>query len=892
VTPEHWKRVGELFEAALEHEPAARAEFLARAAAGDAAIADEVFRLLASDKNAGTFLSTPPGLDPLAESAERVTLPAERGPGDGSATLGHFEIGRRIGGGGMGVVFEARDTVLGRTVAVKLVRPGSSDEKARARLLREAQTLARLKHPNVVTVFEVGTAGEEIFIAMELVEGGTLREWMREPRDWREVVDLFLAVGRGLAAAHALGFVHRDVKPSNIFLDRDGTPKIGDFGLVSSPSVPEGDRDQSGRSVLEIRVTTSMFGTPAYMSPEQLQGGRADARADQFAYCVSLHEALTGKLPGRDGEALPMPRRLRPILARGLAPSAEARYPSMDALLADLLRVRRGHARAWLAMGVAAAMVAIGAGAFAVARSRPACIGAERAWGDLWSTPYREPARVAFGSSAAEFARVDSALQALRRAWIEMRTDACLATHVRGEQSEALLDLRVQCLDDRRREVEALARLFQSAKPAVVAHADDAIDNLTPLSRCADARALTSRLAPPSDAEGRARVEEAKGLIARAKALLDTGGSAAALPIAEQAVNAAQRASYKPVEAEALLLRAQALRPQLRYDEATASAHAASAAAIEGHDDGAAADAFTLLLMLQGYDQGRAAGEVWSQYARAAIARLGGDDLREGDLEDRLANIYMNDLEHLELSRSHRLKALALFRKAGAPEEKIAYVEAQQATAEAMMGHLEESERLLQNAIDVQARHGRVNAGQWMNLGEILILAERPQEAQQAIERGLEVFQRENGRRSSYAVHHLAWALRESGRLEEALRLDREALDDFEKQGVAAYWMLLPLSGLGEDLIRLGRPREAIAPLERAVRLSAENKIKALEAGLAQFALARALWESGADRNRARAVATDAREVFRGPAQKYGSFYARRLGEVERWLADRTLTAR
>src|SRR5262249_44291562 len=287
-----------------------------------------------------------------------------------------------------------------------------------------------------------------------------------------------------------------------------------------------------------------------------------------------------------------------------------------------------------------------------------------------------------------------------------------------------------------------------------------------------------------------------------------------------------------------LLLRAQALRPQLRYEEATASAHAASVAAIEGHDDGGAADAFAVLLILQGYDRGgRAAGELWAQYARAAIARLGGDDLREADLEDRLANVYMNDLEHLELSRSHRLKALALFRKAGASEEKIASVEAYQATAEAMMGHLEESARLLQNAIDVQARHGRVSGGQLMNLGEILILAERPREARQPIERGLEVFQRQNSQRSPYAAHHLAWALRESGRLKEALRLDREALDGFEKQGVAAYWLLLPLTGLGEDLILLGRPREAIAPLERAVRLSAENKIKALEAGTAQFAL-------------------------------------------------------
>jgi tetratricopeptide (TPR) repeat protein len=825
------------------------------------------------------------------EPVERVTLPDGGGDAGGIATLGHFEIGRRLGGGGMGVVFEARDTVLDRTVAIKLVRAGASGEKARARLLREAQALARLKHPNVVTVFEVGTAGEEIFIAMELVAGATLREWMREAHGWREVVDLFLAIGRGLAAAHALGLVHRDVKPSNIFLDRDGTPKIGDFGLVSSAGATEDEHDESGRnSALESNITTTgnVLGTPAYMSPEQVQGRRADARGDQFAFCVSLHEALTGKLPGKQGDGRPMPPRLRPIVARGIAPSAEARYPSMAALLAELARARRGHVREWLTLGLGAAMVAIAAGAWAIARSSAAdpCTGAEQAWGDLWSAPRREATRAAFASSPAEFARVDSSLQALSGAWIAMRAAACLATRARGEQSEALLDLRVQCLDDRRSEAQALERIFQSATPVVVAHASEAIDKLTPLSRCADARALTSRLAPPADAAGRARVEEAKRLVARTKALLDTLEFAAALPVAEAAVRAAEGALYKPVEAEALFLRGQLLRLQLRRDEATSSAHAAAVAAVEGHDDGIAADAFTLLVILGVEQDGLAAAELWSRYARAALVRLGGEDRREAELEAKLANVYLNDSAHLDLSLSHRLRALELFRKAGAPEYTIASVEGHLGSTEALMGHLEEGIRLLQHAVDIQTRLDRVDGAQWLNLGEMLLLAERPREGQQAVERGLEIFQRQSGQRAPFGVHHLAWALRESGQLEEALRLDGEALDRFEKEHAAAYWLLLPLSGLGEDLIRLGRPREAIPPLERAVRLSAENKINALEVGMAQFALARALWDSGADRKRARALAAEARESFRGPAQKYGSYYARHLAEVERWLGS------
>jgi serine/threonine protein kinase len=153
------------------------------------------------------------------------------GDADGAASvvptkLGHFEIVGRLGAGGMGLVFEGRDALLDRRVALKLIHPSVSGHIAPARLLREAQALARLSHPNVVTVFEVGMVGDNPFIAMELVEGTTLEQWMREKRDWRDVLDMFIAIGRGLAAVHALGLVHRDFKPSNVLVDKAGVPKL------------------------------------------------------------------------------------------------------------------------------------------------------------------------------------------------------------------------------------------------------------------------------------------------------------------------------------------------------------------------------------------------------------------------------------------------------------------------------------------------------------------------------------------------------------------------------------------------------------------------------------------------------------------------------------------
>jgi len=278
--------------------------------------------------------------------------------------LADFEIVRLLGGGGMGVVFEGRN-VLGQRVALKFRRQGAMpSDDARARLLREAHAMARLRHPNIVAFVEVGTAGDEVFIAMELVDGGTLRVWMREPHEWRDVVDMFIAFGRGLATAHAFGLVHRDVNPSNVFLDRDGTPKLGDFGIAFTRG---DDLDAHDPSVSDLTATTtltspgSVLGTPPYMAPEQSLGGRADARSDQYAFCVSLHEALTGTYPEPGEVSTAVPRLLRPTLLRGLATSPQARFPSMNALFAALCRARRGRSRIVRAANDAATTLRYGA---------------------------------------------------------------------------------------------------------------------------------------------------------------------------------------------------------------------------------------------------------------------------------------------------------------------------------------------------------------------------------------------------------------------------------------------------------------------------------------------------------------------------------------------------
>jgi len=278
----------------------------------------------------------------------RVRIPgaAEPREDDAPPVLVEFEIGRRLGGGGMGVVYEARHVLLQRPVALKFLhRALTGSKRARARLLHEAQLLARLRHPNVVTLFGVGAAGQEPFLEMELVENGTLDDWIGEPHAWQEVAEVFLAVGRGLQAVHELGIVHRDVKPTNVLVARDGTPKLGDFGLavadVDRADTRPWDEALPSSRRRTLTITDGVVGTPAYMAPEQASGAPIDARADQFAFCASLHEVLTGRLPGEPGGERRVPRALRPILARGLAAEPEVRFPTMATLLDALARARR-----------------------------------------------------------------------------------------------------------------------------------------------------------------------------------------------------------------------------------------------------------------------------------------------------------------------------------------------------------------------------------------------------------------------------------------------------------------------------------------------------------------------------------------------------------------------
>ncbi|HSS02135.1 MAG TPA: protein kinase, partial [Kofleriaceae bacterium] len=303
--------------------------------------------------------------------------------------LGKYRLDRLLGAGGMGMVWAARDVDLDRSVALKVLRSSlDGNETARLRLVREARAMARLHHPNVVAIFDACTLEGRDVIAMELFDGETMAAWLtrQPPRD--AVVAAILAAGRGLAVAHAAGMIHRDFKPHNVLIDQHGRVVVTDFGLARSiadggaASKPSTDPRPMGSLDSVLTVPGTMLGTPAYMAPEQLSGGASDARADQFAFSATAWEALAGLRPFGGMTAVELfaahaepprvaervPRRLRWILARGLAMHPSERWPSVDAMLDAMTRAWRRPRRIALALAAAAAVAAIAVGGLALHR--------------------------------------------------------------------------------------------------------------------------------------------------------------------------------------------------------------------------------------------------------------------------------------------------------------------------------------------------------------------------------------------------------------------------------------------------------------------------------------------------------------------------------------------
>jgi serine/threonine-protein kinase len=617
--------------------------------------------------------------------------------------LGRYIILDRLGGGGMGDVYAAYDPELDRKLAIKLLHPeAAATVEGPAMLIREAQAMARLQHPNVVAVYDIGTFQLQLFVAMELLDGMTLSRWLEQrPRSVGEVLDVFVPAGRALAAAHAAGIVHRDFKPDNVMITSDGRVRVLDFGLARaagggglpraapSPAEPRGVAVERGTDGVLTR-TGALVGTPSHMSPEQWRKQPADARSDQFSYCVALWEALFGARPFQAqtlpelgtrvlaGELPPVdsdgkvPAWLREVVARGLRVDAAARHPSMDALLAALgsdpeARRRKRWRVASFAAGL---MVLAGMVAFAAAARAPTalrqCEAAARRVDAVWNDAARARVRSAFRATGRSYAaataqRIDELLDRYAARWGGARIEACAATRLRGEQSERLMDLRTACLDRRLGELGALVEVFAAGVDVeVLDKAAAAASQLISVDGCADTQALAATVPPPEAPALRRDVARLRDRLAQANALAQAGKLAAALTATQGIAVDAEPLAYPDVRAEALLQRGELEEETGSWKAAEETLTAALRYAATAHDDLLLARTWHELIYLVGNDEQRAADALlMATAADAAIVRAGDPAEVRAALESDLSAIFAVQRRVRE-SVEHAERALAI----------------------------------------------------------------------------------------------------------------------------------------------------------------------------------------------------------------------------------------
>jgi len=574
-------------------------------------------------------------LDGCAECRAVVVAVSADEPGATTAPLriGRYLVERPIGAGAMGLVFRARDAELDRAVALKLLRrslDSDDDERLEQRLLGEARALAKLAHPNVVAVFEVARHDGELYLVMELIEGPTLSAWLlAAARTTDEVLAMFAQAGRGLAAAHAAGIVHRDVKLDNVLVGADGRARITDFGLATGalagplPAVHGDD--------IALTMTGALAGTPAYMAPEVLRGGDATPQSDQFGFAVALWCGLCGARPFHgdsvdallraieiDDPRLPPGRRIdarvRAVVARGLATDPAARWPSVAAMLDALERARPGRRTRTIAIAGAVAVIAAGAAAAAVTRDHrgPTCATD----GAVWTPAAAAKVQAALRAAAPELAATATTAVADAVARWQARWDhERLATCRQGGEVEAA---RGGCLDLQRRQVESTVALLGEATGAV---AEDAI---VTADRLPDPRACVRAAGTPvTDRSAAARALAAR--LADARALHHVGRFADAATACAAIVAAATAGGHAGVRLDALLLLAESQSDDGERKAALTTFDQATTLAIARGDDHALAEALVHLVSVHANGGELAAHELALGLATAALARAGGD---------------------------------------------------------------------------------------------------------------------------------------------------------------------------------------------------------------------------------------------------------------------------
>ncbi|HEX3695170.1 MAG TPA: serine/threonine-protein kinase [Polyangia bacterium] len=784
-----------------------------------------------------------------------------------------YQIEAPIGEGGSGSVFRAWDRALGEQIAIKILHAERAREKSWiSRLAREVRVARAIRHPNVCRVFDLGHADGHWFVTMELAVGGALRQLLRAAGDraverpLEERLADARALCAGLAAIHAVGIIHRDVTPQNVLRMHDDRLVLSDFGLA----IESNDN------------TTVHGGTPAYMPPEALMGERSDQRSDVWQLGAIIHEIMFGRKPewknGPQGTTMkwPLPAMAsrveeevallcgdclkhdpaaRPATAMAVAgrlAAAEVARPR-NRFVRQWLRVRTfwGQHRA-LRAAVIGAVVAAGVVRGVQVITRPSlCRGGEAKLAGVWDPQVKAQIRKAFFGTGQTFAQdtfwiVNRTIEDYVHRWVGTYTQACEATHTRGEQSAEVLDLRMSCLQDRLGGLRALTVVFRQADASVVENAASASRQLAGIERCSDVKLLRSLVPPPENAVARRQVDELQLRVADARALLASGRSSDADKATASLVGNARRIGYGPLLAEALALRGNvqvelgaAADAEKTFEEGVWTAEEAR------HDEVKAEIAVQLIyvvsLGIRPQDTER-----WRHMAEAILRRIGG--------HERL-QIWMNTNLGAALEVS------------GQPAEALARHEQALAIAE---------RALRPDDPDLVRVQG--------NISNALVGMDRPVEALIHSDRAIEI-----GRKALGADHpemairysNRGEILNQLGRFEEARASCLRAVALWEKQlGKDHLYISYALNAIGLSHLGEGKPAMAVVPLERALRIRLDKEPSPGHIADTEFALARALWESGQHHDRARTLALSAQGRYSAV-----STLKKQEAEVVTWLA-------
>jgi tetratricopeptide (TPR) repeat protein/predicted Ser/Thr protein kinase len=813
-------------------------------------------------------------------------------------TVDRYTVEKVLGAGAYGTVYAAHDPTLERVVALKVLAAGA-DESA---LLEEARAAAKVSHPNVIEIYEVGTTDDgKVFLAMELVEGETLRQRIeRERPGLKETLDIFAQVGRGLAAVHGAGLVHGDFKPENVLLGRDGRPRVADFGLARAKDPTAGAR---------VGQRGEVTGTPRYMAPEQHLGEDLDARADQFAFCVALFEAVCGRHPFAagsyeelrksvvEGDGLPdtrwpasVPRWLRALLRSGLARNPALRWPSMKEIVAALERDRM---RAWRwGMAAAGAVVMAVLGGIVLTRAEPVLLAVCRApaqtvepiWGEARKNEIRQALLATGVSYAAQtWEHLDGTFTAYMETWRDTRDRVCAS--FAKDEAKSGLDPRARCLAHRLADVAALSEVLVEADAEVVARAVEAATALRPADDCLQRTAADDPAPPP--VTDSVRVAEIREALSRVRAHRQAGRVEPVRNEMESLATAAASLEYAPLEAEARLELGFVLDEAGEY-AASAEAHKSATwiADASGHPQ-VAAEAAVHAIHTIGARQARPKEALaWAETARTQLDKLGPGTLLESHYHNNVSAVRVATGEY-EQALVDSERAVALKTELLGPDH-IDTARSLNNVGNALeeLGRFAEAREKHQRVREIFAatlgsRHPLVAVALY-NLGIVDLRERRFSAARASLDQARTIWRDARG---SDHVHvglsglALAQVALGEGKHEVAGEEVREALQRFEPMGTDHP--LVAEARVVQAAVELerGSPEAALPLLERALE-PLEQRGEPGQIATARFVLARTLWKLDRDHERAASLVREALAAY----TKLGEGWKREAADVQSWL--------